>query len=77
MLMSQIVAAHEAALDMYRRGWAQPPEYFDARCRYLQMADRAQRTVAILTERLDRHRPRTANLSIRTGTLTIPKKFAH
>jgi hypothetical protein len=56
MLMSQIVVAHEAALDMYRRGWSQPPEYFEARCRYLQMADKAQRTVAILTERLDRHR---------------------
>jgi hypothetical protein len=56
ILMSQIVVAHEAALDMYRRGWSQPPEYFDARCRYLQMADRAQRTVAMLTERLDRHR---------------------
>jgi hypothetical protein len=56
MLVSQIVVAHEAALDMYRRAWSQPPEYFEARCRYLQMADRAQRTVAILTERLDRHR---------------------
>src|SRR5262245_20194747 len=56
MLVSQIVVAHEAALDMYRRAWAQPPEYFEARCRYLQMADRAQRTVAILTERIDRHR---------------------
>jgi hypothetical protein len=56
MLISQIVVAHEAALDMYRRAWSQPPEYFDARCRYLQMADRAQRTVALLSERLDRHR---------------------
>ena len=56
MLLAQIVVAHEAALDMYRRAWAQPPEYFDARCRYLQMADKAQRTVAVLTERLDRHR---------------------
>jgi hypothetical protein len=56
MLSAQIMVAHEAALDMYRRAWAQPPEYFDARCRYLQMADRAQRTVAILTERLDKHR---------------------
>jgi hypothetical protein len=55
-LVSQIVVAHEAALDMYRRAWSQPSEYFDARCRYLQMADRAQRTVALLTERLDRHR---------------------
>jgi len=56
MLAAQIVVAHEAALDMYRRAWSQPPEYFEARCRYLQMADRAQRTVAMLTERLDRHR---------------------
>jgi hypothetical protein len=56
MLTSQMVVAHEAALDMFRRAWAQPPEYFDARCRYLQMADKAQRTLAILTERLDRHR---------------------
>jgi hypothetical protein len=56
MLASQMVVAHEAALDMYRRAWSQPPEYFDARCRYLQMADKAQRTLAILTERLDRHR---------------------
>jgi hypothetical protein len=56
ILLSQIVVAHEAALDMFRRGWSQPPEYFEARCRYLQMADKAQRTVAMLTERLDRHR---------------------
>jgi hypothetical protein len=56
MLISQIVIAHEAALDMYRRAWSQPPEYFEARCRYLGMADRAQRTVALLTERFDRHR---------------------
>jgi hypothetical protein len=56
MLITQIVVAHEAALDMYRRAWSQPPEYFEARCRYLQLADKAQRTVAMLTERLDRHR---------------------
>ena len=56
MLTSQMVVAHEAALDMYRRAWAQPPEHFEARCRYLQMADKAQRTLALLTERLDRHR---------------------
>jgi hypothetical protein len=56
MLTSQIIVAHEAALHMYRRAWSQPPEYFEAQCRYLQMADKAQRTLAILTERLDRHR---------------------
>jgi hypothetical protein len=56
MLTSQLVIAHEAALDMFRRAWSQPPEHFEARCRYLQLADKAQRTLAILTERLDRHR---------------------
>jgi hypothetical protein len=30
MLVSQIMVAHEAALDIYRRGWSQPPEYFEA-----------------------------------------------
>lgn len=29
---------------------------FRARCRYLALADKAQRTVVLLTERLDRHR---------------------
>jgi len=53
MLASQFTVAHEAALGMYRRAWSQPPEYFEARCRYLKMAGKAQRTLAILTERLD------------------------
>jgi hypothetical protein len=56
MLVSQLVVAHESALKMFQRAWAQPPEYLDARCRYLALADKAQRTVALLTERLDRHR---------------------
>jgi hypothetical protein len=54
MLTSQMIVAHEAALDMYRRGWSQPLEYLEARCRYLQ--NKAQRTLALLTERVDRHR---------------------
>jgi hypothetical protein len=58
ILVSQLVVAHEAALSMYRLAWAQPPEYFEARTRYLQLADKAQRTVVMLTERLDHHRGR-------------------
>jgi hypothetical protein len=58
MLTSQLVVAHEAALAMYRKAWAQPNEYFEARCRYLQLADKAARTVMLLTERLDHHRGR-------------------
>src|SRR4051794_18019165 len=38
ILVSQLVVAHEAAMGLYRRAWAQPPEYFEARTRYLQLA---------------------------------------
>jgi hypothetical protein len=58
MLVSQLVVAHEAALSMYQKAWSQPPEYFEARTRYLNLADKAQRTVVLLTERLDHHRGR-------------------
>jgi hypothetical protein len=58
MLIAQLMAANEAALGMYRRGWEQPPEYFEARTKYLALADKAARTVVLLTERLDHHRGR-------------------
>ena len=58
VLIGQLVVANEAALSMYRRAWEQPPEYFEARMKYLAHADRATRTVALLTERLDQHRGR-------------------
>jgi hypothetical protein len=58
ILIAQLMAANEASLSMYRRGWSQPPEYFAARTKYLQLADKAARTVMMLTERLDHHRGR-------------------
>jgi hypothetical protein len=58
MLIAQLMAANEASLAMYRKGWQQPPEYFEARTKYLQLADKAARTVVMLTERLDHHRGR-------------------
>jgi hypothetical protein len=59
VLISQIAIANEAALSMYRRAWACPPDhYFEAHTKYLQLADNASRTVAVLTERLDHHRGR-------------------
>jgi hypothetical protein len=58
ILIAQLMAANEAALSMYRKGWSQPPEYFQARTKYLQLADKAARTVVLLTERLDHHRGR-------------------
>jgi hypothetical protein len=58
ILIAQLIAANEAALAMYQKGWAQPPEYFEARTKYLQLADKGARTVLMLTERLDHHRGR-------------------
>jgi hypothetical protein len=52
------MTANEAAMAMYQKAWAQPPEYFEARTKYLQLADKATRTVIMLTERLDHHRGR-------------------
>jgi hypothetical protein len=59
VLISQIVVANEAALSLYRRAWAcDPADYFEAHTKYLAQADKAARTVAILTERLDQLRGR-------------------
>jgi hypothetical protein len=58
ILVSQLMAANQASLSMYQRAWAQPSEYFEARTKYLALADKAARTVALLTERLDHHRGR-------------------
>jgi hypothetical protein len=58
MLISQLVVANEAALHLYRLAWLNNAEYFEASAKYLQLADKASRTVAMLTERLDQHRNR-------------------
>ena len=59
VLIAQLVMANEAALDLYRRAWAcDPSHHFEAHTKYLQLADKASRTVALLTERLDQHRGR-------------------
>jgi hypothetical protein len=72
MLVAQLVVAHEASLTMYRRAWSQPDEYFDARCRYLFLADKAQRTVVLLTERLDHHRGRgRQEINVRHQHVTV------
>ena len=58
MLISQLVVANEATMNLYRLGWANSAEYFEASAKYLRLADKASRTVAMLTERLDHHRGR-------------------
>ena len=56
ILIAQLMAANEASLALYRKGWQNVPEYFDAGTKFLQLADKAARTVVLLTERLDHHR---------------------
>jgi hypothetical protein len=58
ILIAQLMAANEAALALYRKGWQNVPGYFEAGTKFLQLADKAARTVALLTERLDHHRGR-------------------
>ena len=60
MLIAQLMAANEAALALYRKGWqnVNVPEYFEGGTKFLQLADKATRTVVLLSERLDHHRGR-------------------
>jgi hypothetical protein len=55
ILISQLVVANEAALKLYQLAWLNSG-HFEASAKYLQLADRASRTVAVLSERLDHHR---------------------
>jgi hypothetical protein len=58
ILISQLVAANQASLSMYQRAWALPSEHFEARMKYLALADKSARTALMITERLDHHRGR-------------------
>src|SRR6516225_8672779 len=57
MLTSQIIAAHEAAMHLRQLAW-HPDQSFVVRTRYLELAEKAARTMAVLIERLDQHRSR-------------------
>jgi hypothetical protein len=58
MLIAQMIVANEAALALYRRAWLNTPDYFEAATKYMALADKASRTVALLSERIDQHRTR-------------------
>jgi predicted GNAT family acetyltransferase len=57
MITAQMIAANTASLDLYRRAWI-PEQSFEVRTRFLALADKAARTVAVFAEALDRHRGR-------------------
>ena len=55
MIAAQIIAAHEAAMHLRQLAW-HPDQSFVVQTRYLELAEKAARTMAMLTERLDQHR---------------------
>jgi hypothetical protein len=57
MLAAQIIAAHEASMHLRQLAWL-PEQSFEAVTKFLELAEKAARTVGILTERLDQHRGR-------------------
>jgi len=71
MLISQLVVANEAALKLYQLAWLNNEEYFEASAKYLQLADKASRTVAMLTERLDHHRNQGKQQIVVQHTTTV------
>ena len=59
ILIAQMLVANEAALELYRRGWANVVAgYLDASTKFLHLADKSSRTVAMLAEKLNQHRGR-------------------
>jgi hypothetical protein len=71
ILISQLVVANEAALKLYQLAWLNNAEYFEASAKYLQLANNATRTVAMLTERLDHHRNRGQQQIVVQHTTTV------
>jgi hypothetical protein len=57
MLSAQIIAAHEASMHLRQLAWL-PEQSFEAVTKFLELAEKAARTVGILTDRLDQHRGR-------------------
>jgi hypothetical protein len=56
---------------LYQLAWLNNAEYFEASAKYLQLADRATRTVAMLSERLDHHRNRGQQQIVVQHTTTV------
>lgn len=55
MLLAQIVSANATGLELSRRAWLKD-QTFEARTKFLSLADRSARTVATLVEALNKHR---------------------
>jgi len=71
ILISQLIVANEAALKLYQLAWLNNAEYFEASAKYLQLANNATRTVAMLSERLDHHRNQGKQQIVVQHTTTV------
>jgi hypothetical protein len=71
IIISQLMAANQASLRLYYLAWLNNAEYFEASTKYLQLADKASRTVAMLTERLDHHRNQGKQQIVVQHTTTV------
>lgn len=55
MLVGQMISVNATALELQRPAWIKE-QPFEARTRYLALADKATRTLTMLVEALNRHR---------------------
>ena len=55
MLAAQMISAHETALTLRRLAW-HPEQSFVVKAKFLELADKATRSLAMLGDALDRHR---------------------
>ena len=65
---AQLLTANNTALELYRRAWIETQSH-EVRVKYLALADKAARTVAVLAQTLDRHRGRGQQIVVKHVTV--------
>ena len=70
MAATQLVSAHHAAMDCYKRAMA-PDQPFEAWREALNQANRLSRTSASLIEALNRHRGKSGQQTVRVEHVTV------
>jgi hypothetical protein len=67
-LGAQLFTANNTALELYRRAWIDTQSH-EVRVKYLALADKSARTVAVLAQTLDRHRGRGQQIVVKHVTV--------
>lgn len=81
ILLAQIISANATGLELSRRAWVRD-QTFEARTKFLALADRSARTVGALAEALSRHRGkgqvvRVERVTINEGGQAIVGSVTH